>query len=218
MDQSALDTNYAATGFNNRLGFGKRPALVMIDFVQAYFVEGAPLYHPDFAPSLAAGVRLKAAAQAAGIPVVVTRVEVQKNGVGGGIFFEKLRHALVCFEPGNPMGEFPPALDVTDSDILISKRYPSAFFGTPLASILTAMGVDTVILSGVSTSGCVRATCIDAVSNGFRPIIVREAVGDRHETVHEVNLYDMNAKYGDVLTESVVTEYLQSFAQQREAA
>ncbi len=212
MDQTALDTNYASTGFNTRLGFGKRPALVMIDFVQAYYVEGAPLYHPDFGPSLESGVRLKTLANAAAIPVAITRMEIQKNGVGGGIFYEKIKHALTSFEPGNPLGDFPPTLKVEESDIIISKRYASAFFGTGLAPALTAMGVDTVILCGVSTSGCVRATCVDAISHGFRPVVVREAVGDRHATVHEVNLYDMNAKYGDVLGEDEVTRYLQSIA------
>jgi len=212
MDRSSLDTNYASTGFNSRLGFGKKPALVMIDFVEAYFTEGSPLYHADFAPSLASGVRLKELAEAANIPVILTRMEVQKDGVGGGIFYEKLKHAFVSFEPGNPLGDFPASLSVCDSDIIISKRYASAFFGTGLASALTALGVDTVILSGVSTSGCVRATCVDAISYGFRPVVVREAVGDRHPTVHEVNLYDMNAKYGDVVGETEVVQYLQTLA------
>lgn len=209
MDRSSLDTNYASTGFNSRLGFGQRPALVMIDFVEAYFTEGSPLYHADFAPSLDSAVRLKKLANELNIPVVLTRMEVQKNGVGGGIFYEKLKHAFVSFEPGNPLGDFPASLDVRDTDIIISKRYASSFFGTGLAPALTALGVDTVVLTGVSTSGCVRATCVDAISYGFRPAVVREAVGDRHPTVHEVNLYDMNAKYGDVVGETEVVQYLQ---------
>lgn len=208
MDKTSLDSNYADTGFNTRLGFGKKPALLMIDLVQAYFVDGSPLYHPQFAPSLAASIRLKAAAYRARIPVALTRVEVQKGGVGGGVFFEKIRQSLTSFEPGNPLGDFPPGLTVEPSDIVISKRYPSAFFGTALAPALTTLGVDTVILCGVSTSGCVRASCVDAISYGFRPMVVREAVGDRHRDVHEVNLYDMNAKYGDVISEAKATAYL----------
>ena len=209
MDQTALDANYANTGFNTRLGFGKKPALLMIDYVQAYFVDGSPLYHADFGPSLAAGIRLKNAAHQAHIPVALTRMEVQKGGVGGGVFFEKLQSTFASsFEPGNPLGDFPPGLSVIDSDIVISKRYASAFFGTALAPALTAMGVDTVILCGVSTSGCVRASCVDAISHGFRPIVVREAVGDRHPAVHEANLYDMNAKYADVVSENEIMAYL----------
>jgi maleamate amidohydrolase len=181
---------------------------VLIDLVQAYFVEGSPLYHPLFEPSLAASIRLKAAAHRAGIPVVLTRLEVQKDGVGGGVFFEKIRHALLSFEPGNPLGDLPAGLEAEPSDIVIWKRYASAFFGTALAPALTTLGVDTVLLAGVSTSGCVRATCVDAISHGFRPMIVREAVGDRHPDIQEANLYDMNAKYADVIGEEEAMAYL----------
>ena len=208
MDKASLDANYADTGFNKRLGFGKKPALVMIDLVQAYFVEGSPLFHPSFRPSLDASIRLKAAARKASVPVAVTRVETQKGGVGGGVFFEKARVGMSCFEPGNPLGDFPVGLDIEPSDLVISKRYPSVFFGTPLASALTSMGIDTVILCGVSTSGCVRASCVDAMSYGFRPMVVREAVGDRHPDVQESNLYDMNAKYADVISEAEALAYL----------
>lgn len=209
MDKTILDSNYQNTGFNSRLGFGKRPVLLLIDLVQAYFVEGSPLYHPLFGQSLETSIRLKAAAQRAGIPVAITRMEVQKAGIGGGVFFEKIRHALVSFEPGNPLGDFPPNLQVDESDIVISKRYPSAFFGTALAPALTTLGIDTVLLCGVSTSGCVRASCVDAISHGFRPMVVREGVGDRHPDIQQANLYDMNAKYADVINEDEALAYLQ---------
>ena len=160
-------------------------------------------------------VRLKAAAQRAGIPIVVTRVEVQKNGVGGGVFYEKIRRNLQCMEPGNPLGDFPPSLKIEPSDIVISKRYPSAFFGSPLTAALVAAGVDTVLLCGVSTSGCVRASCVDAISYGFRPMVVRDACGDRHPDVQEANLYDMNAKYADVISEAEAISYLKSHQPQR---
>jgi maleamate amidohydrolase len=212
MDTTALDSNYANTGFNSRLGFGKKPALVMIDLVQAYFVDGSPLYHPLFRPSLDSSIRLKAAAHRADIPVVLTRMEVQKGGVGGGVFFEKIRQSLMSFEPGNPLGDFPPGLSTQDSDIIISKRYPSAFFATALAPALTTLGVDTVILCGVSTSGCVRASCVDAISHGFRPMVVKDAVGDRHPDIHNANLYDMNAKYADVISENEAVAYLLGLA------
>lgn len=127
MDKTELDTNYANTGFNTRLGFGRKPALVLIDLVQAYFVENSLLYHPLFGPSLDASIRLQAAARAAGIPVVITRLEVQKGGVGGGVFFEKIQKSLESFEPGNPLGDLAPGLDVLPADIVIWKRYASAF-------------------------------------------------------------------------------------------
>lgn len=210
MNKDSLDANYANTGFNSRLGFGKKPALLMIDLVKAYFVEGSPLYHPLFKPSLDSSLRLQAAAKRAGIPVAFTRLDVQKGGVGGGVFFEKIRHSLMSFEPGNPLGEFPPGLVPDPSDIIIAKRYASAFFGTALAPALTTLGVDTVLLCGVSTSGCVRASCVDAISHGFRPMVVREAVGDRHPDIQAANLYDMNAKYGDVIGEQEALDYLQA--------
>ena len=94
------------------------------------------------------------------------------------------------------------------SKLVISKQYPSAFFGTSLASTLTSMGIDTLIHTGLSTSGCVRATCVDCCSYGFIPIIVRDAVGDRHSAPHEANLFDMDAKYGDVVSEAEVVAYL----------
>lgn len=208
MDKNSQDANYANTGFNARLGFGRKPVLLLIDLVQAYFVEGSPLYHPMFRPSLESSIRLLAAARQAGILVALTRVEVQQGGVGGGVFFEKIRTSLLSFQPGNPLGDFPPGLTVEESDIVISKRYASAFFGTALAPALTARGVDTVLLGGVSTSGCVRASCVDAISHGFRPMVVREAVGDRHPDIQEANLYDMNAKYADVVSEEETMAYL----------
>ncbi len=92
--------------------------------------------------------------------------------------------------------------------MVITKQYASAFFGTPLAATLTANGNDTLIITGVSTSGCIRATAIDTIQNGFIPIIVRDAVGDRHAQVHDANLFDIQAKYGDVVSESDVLDYL----------
>lgn len=208
MDIDSLNKNYENTGFNRPLGFGQRPALVLIDLVRAYFVEGAPLYHPLFWQSLESSIRLKAAAREANVPVVLTKMDVQKGGVGGGVFFEKIRESLLSFEPGNPLGEFANGLTLESEDILISKRYASSFFGTPLTSALLALGVDTVLLCGVSTSGCVRATCVDAISLGFRPMVVREAVGDRHPDIQQANLFDMNAKYADVIGESEALAYL----------
>ena len=100
-----------------------------------------------------------------------------------------------------PWAPGPKLLKVADDELVISKQYPSAFFGTSLASTLTVWGIDTLIHTGLSTSGCVRATCVDCCSHGFIPIVVRDAVGDRHPAPHEANLFDMDAKYGDVVSE-----------------
>lgn len=207
-----LSNNYGSTGFSRRLGFGKKPVLLLIDLVEAYFREGTPLYHPNFAPALESSVRLHEAAKKAGIPVILTRVEYQRGGIDGGVFFEKCRLPLLCFEEGNPLGDFPPSLKVAPDDTIITKKYASSFFGTPLSPMLSAMGVDTVLMGGVSTSGCVRATAVDCCSSGFRPMVVREAVGDRHPEPHEANLFDINAKYGDVVSEAETLAYITALA------
>ena len=125
------------------------------------------------------------------------------------MFFKKAK-PLVNFLEGSTTSGWPAGLDIVEDDIVVSKQYPSAFFGTSLSSTLTALGVDTVILTGLTTSGCVRASCIDASSYGFRPIIVEDACGDRHEDPHRANLFDMNAKYGDVVSESNAAQYLEN--------
>lgn len=214
MDQKneALDANYATSGFNARLGFGKSPAVLLIDLAEAYFREGSPLYHPRFQPAAESCIRLQEAAHAAGVPVILTRVEIDKGGRDAGIFFKKSKVPLLCFNPGNPLADLIPSLKVAPSDIIVTKRYASSFFGTHLAAMLTSMGIDTLIMGGVSTSGCVRATALDTCQHGFRPIVVEEACGDRHPEPHNSNLFDINAKYGDVVREKEALDYLATFA------
>ena len=205
-----LDANYARAGYHHRLGFGRRPALVLIDFVQAYFVPESPLY-AGVEDCLASALRVLQAARHARILRVFTNVAYQPGGLDGGVFFRKVP-ALSCMEKGNPLGGWPQGLLPEPGELVISKQYPSAFFGTSLAATLTASGVDTVILTGVTTSGCVRATCVDTISHGFIPIVVREAVGDRAAGPHEASLYDMSAKYADVVSEAEAIEALQRVA------
>ena len=202
-----LSENYAKA-YGNRLGFGDRPALILVDFVQAYFDEGCELY-AGVEGALASALRVRAAARANGITVTYTNVVYQDNGADGGVFFKKAP-VLKNFIAGNPMGGWPKGLRPADDELVISKQYPSAFFGTSLASTLHVMGVDTLIITGVTTSGCIRATCVDAMSHGFIPVVVADACGDRHEAPHDANLFDMNAKYADVIGEAEVVEYLQS--------
>ena len=125
----------------------------------------------------------------------------------GGRFYQKAK-PLRYFIEGNPMGAWPKGLDPQDNELVISKQYPSAFFGTSLASTLTAMGVDNVILTGLTTSGCVRASCVDSMSHGFITTVVRDACGDRHSEPHEANLFDMQAKYADVVSEEEIIAHL----------
>ena len=200
-----LSTNYEKA-YDSRLGFGQRPALILVDFVQAYFDHDCALY-AGVEDALAAALRVREVARAAGIPVIYTNVVYQEDGADGGVFFKKAP-VLKNFIVGNPMGDWPSDLQPADDEIVISKQFPSAFFGTSLASTLQDMDIDTLIITGVTTSGCIRATCVDTMSHGFIPIVVEDACGDRHESPHEANLFDMNAKYADVVNEAEAIEYL----------
>lgn len=200
-----LEQNYRGA-FDGRLGFGEKPALILVDFVQAYFDKSSPLY-AGVEDALASALRIRSAARNADIPVIYTNVVYQDGGANGGVFFRKVP-ALEVFVAGNPLGGWPDGFEPAADELVISKQYASAFFGTSLAATLTASGVDTLIITGVTTSGCIRATCIDTVSNGFIPVVVEDACGDRHEAPHIANLFDMNAKYGDVVNEQSVTDYL----------
>lgn len=192
--------------FGNRIGFGQRPAVLLIDFVQAYFDPDCVLF-ADVADALASAIRVRDAARVAGVPVIYTNVVYHPSLIDGGRFMQKTP-LLDVFIAGSPMGAWPDALQPSPDELVISKQYPSAFFGTSLAATLTAMEVDSVILTGLSTSGCVRATCVDPSSHGFIPIVVADACGDRHAAPHEANLFDMNAKYADVVSEAEVLAYM----------
>jgi maleamate amidohydrolase len=203
----SLDDNYKRA-YANRIGFGKKPALILVDFVEAYYDKACDLYAGAGARSaLDVALRVRAAAHRANIPVVLTNVVYHPTAINGGRFMQK---ALVLknFLEGSPMGAWPQGLVPTKDELIVSKQYPSAFFGTSLASTLTTLGIDTLMIAGLTTSGCVRATCVDACSHGFIPIVVEEACGDRHEAPHKANLFDMNAKYADVVGEAEAVAYL----------
>lgn len=194
--------------YGNKLGYGKRPALILVDFVEAYFDKGCELY-ADVDQSLASALRVREAASAQNVPIVFTNLVYQQGGADGGVFYQKVK-PLRHFQKGEPMGAWPKSLDPADNELVISKQYPSAFFGTSLASTLTGLNIDSLIITGLTTSGCVRATCIDSVSHGFITIVVADACGDRHEDPHQANLFDMDAKYADVVNEASVIAYLNS--------
>jgi nicotinamidase-related amidase len=172
-------------------------------------VEGSPLY-AGVEPARVAAQALLTAARRTPIPVVHTNVQYQPGGRDGGVFFRKVP-ALRCFETGaHPdLASFAAGLEPIAGETVITKQYASAFFGTTLASTLTALGVDTLLIAGVSTSGCVRASAVDACQHGFIPLVVREAVGDRHPAPHEANLFDLQAKYAEVVGLQLALEYLQ---------
>ncbi|WP_238008651.1 isochorismatase family protein [Dactylosporangium sp. AC04546] len=205
---SELDDDYAAAGFGGHLEWGESPAVLVIDMVRAYFKPGADLYMGS-RDCLDATERVLAAARRGGVPVIYTRVEYGPGGVDGGLFFRKVGalRSFVAGEGGD-LGEIMPEIAPQPGDLVIAKQYASAFFGTSLSATLAALRVDTVVLCGVSTSGCVRATAVDAISHGYVPIVVRQGVGDRDPRPHEANLFDLAAKYAEVWDEAAVVERL----------
>lgn len=196
---SAAD-NYAGV-YEGRLQPGSRPALLIVDVVTAYLTEGSALFMETAAAARDSNIRLAQAARAAGVPVVFTNVRYKPDGSDGGVFYRKAP-VLKAFVEGSPLGAFPEGLAPQGSERVVTKQYPSAFFGTGLAEALHAEGIDTLLVTGYSTSGCVRASALDAMQYGFVPLVVREACADRHEGPHEANLFDLQAKYAEVISEA----------------
>lgn len=191
------EDDYRAAGFSGRLPRGTRHALLIIDMVQAYLDPGCPL-KLDGEAAVATSRRLLDAARAAGAPVVFTTVRYTPGGREGGLFYRKVP-ALETFVEGSPFGDFPPSLTPRPDELVVVKHYPSAFFGTSLASTLRVLGVDSVIVTGFSTSGCVRASALDALCHGFIPLVVADGCADRTADIHRHNLFDIANKIADVV-------------------
>ena len=203
-----LDENYARGTFHAHQTRGKSPALLLIDFAKAYFDPNTPLFGGQGCQrALENAQRLAKTARSFKVPVIFTEVKYTPGGANGGAFYAKIP-ALSCFDEDRETSMLAPPLQVRPGDLVFRKQYPSAFFGTALAATLAWLGVDTLLLTGVTTSGCVRASCIDSISNGFVTLVVEDAVGDRAEEVHRANLFDMSAKYADLLTTDAAIDYL----------
>ena len=198
------EDNYTGV-FDGKVGYGRNPAVVVIDFTLAYTTPGSPFFAEGVVRAVTDTVPLLEAARAAGIPVIHTKVMYHPSGADGGWFVRKVP-ALRKLIPGEPLAEIDPKVAPLPEEVVIVKQYPSPFFGTPLAPMLATLGVDTLILAGCSTSGCVRAGALDGVQHGYRVIVPRECVGDRHDGPHDANLFDINAKYGDVVGREEVIE------------
>ena len=201
-----LKKNYQRSGFGQALGFGQRPALLVVDFVKAYLDQDSPLY------AGVEGVRdqcieLLEICRTAGLPIFHSNVSYRPGSPDGGVFRRKLP-LLEVFEVGSTLAEFATGLEPRAGESVVTKQYASAFFGTPLASSLAMLGVDSVLIAGVTTSGCVRASALDALQHGFVSIVVEDAVGDRHAAPHQANLFDLESKYSDLITVAEVGRLL----------
>ena len=198
-------------GFHGRAGFGRRPALLVID-VNVGFTDPASPLVCELDGVVAAIGRLLDEARRAQIPVVYTTVSyTEGDRTAAAAFIEKVP-ALLTLEAGSRWVEIDPRVAPLPHEPVLNKLFASAFFGTALSSLLAAAGCDSVIVTGASTSGCVRATAVDALQHGYRPLVPRDAVGDRNPSAHEANLYDIDAKYGDVVSLDEAVAHLEELA------
>ena len=203
-------------GFGLKIGFGERPALLVVDMLKGFTDPDMPL-GSNLDAQIEAQEPLLAAAHERHIPVIFSTVMYHEADVrDAGIWALKQRGALTLTADSEAV-KIDPRLDRRPDDSLLMKRYASCFFGTDLVPRLTSRQIDTLIITGCTTSGCVRATAVDAVQNGFRPMVVREAVGDRSLAAHEQSLFDLNAKYADVVSLDETLHYLRTVGHNRPA-
>ncbi len=192
------DARYSGV-FDGHLQPGRSPALLLVDMVVAYTQTDSPLYCETAASALEIAATLAQRARQSRCPVVLTNVVYEPGGADGGVFYRKVP-ALRVFTQGSPLGAFSDILEPEAGDLVVTKKYPSAFFATGLAETLRHLDVDTVVIGGFSTSGCVRASALDAMQYGFLPFVVRDACADRHPDPHDASLFDLQAKYAEVVT------------------
>ena len=209
MSQQTLNDNYQGV-WGNRIGFGKKPALLLVDFMQSYTTSSEPLYAPDVVKAVQEAEEVLNFARKQGVTVIHTNILYQaKDQLDGGMWVKK-SPVMAAMVASNPATRFCPEVEPLSGELVITKNYASAFFGTSLASVLRTQDIDTIVIVGCSTSGCVRASAVDAVQHGFRTIVIRECVGDRHQAPHEANLFDIDSKYGDVVSKGEAMNYFQN--------
>lgn len=201
---------YVRQRFGQKLGFGSHPALLIVDFVKA-FVDPSQFGGGNIPEAVEATVPLLAMFRERRLPVVFTRVIYAEDGSDGTVHCLKVPR-LKTLTRSNPESDVVSSLAPQSGEIVIDKRLPSAFFESGLHGILHGKGVDTIVVAGCTTSGCVRASVLDGLCHGFRPIVPRECVGDRALSPHEANLFDLGQKYADVMSVADVIAHLQKIA------
>jgi len=201
------ENNMSETIWGRRMGFGKKPALLIVDLTRAFTEEGRPL-GASMPATMEAANALLDSAHKSNTPVIFTTVSYDSDTLqDAGIWVTKIG-GLEDLKSGSNGVDTSPQLHRESRDGLLVKKYASCFFGTDLVSRLLAGRCDTLILAGCSTSGCIRATAVDAIQYGFRPIVVEDAVADRWPEAHQQSLSDLKAKYADVLPLGEVLAYL----------
>jgi maleamate amidohydrolase len=200
---------YSDRGLGGRQGAGTRPALVIVDLNRGFTDPASPL-HCDTDAAVEATARLLEAARAHGCPVAFTTIQYDEAGKRVAKAFIDKVPTLLTLAPDTPWPEIDSRITPLASEPVLIKLFASAFFGTPLAPMLAAAHCDTIIITGASTSGCVRATAVDGMQHGYRVVVPRDAVADRAAAPHEANLFDIDAKYGDVVSTEEALELLRS--------
>jgi len=208
--QHATRLDYERKGFAGRSGYGRSPALLVVDFINGFTDPASPL-GGDFGREVAATAQLQERFRRAGLPIVYTTIAYAHDLHDGGLFVKKVP-SLAILKRGSPLTEVDKRLRPRAGERVLEKQYASAFFGTDLDGYLRSLSVDTVVMTGCTTSGCIRASAVDSLQYGYHTLVVRDAVGDRAPGPHEANLFDIDAKYADVVSLSNVLDYLRSFA------
>lgn len=200
--------DYEAKGFAGRSGYGNKPALLIVDFINGFTDPTTPL-GGNFGAEVAVTADLMQVFRAAALPVVFTTVVYEQDLRDGGVFVKKVP-SLGILTRGSPMVEVDDRLRPLPGEYVAEKKFASAFFGTDVDTYLKSRGVDTLVITGCTTSGCVRASAVDSLQYGYITVVVRDGVGDRAQGPHEANLFDIDAKYGDVVSSPEVHAYLKS--------
>lgn len=204
-------------GFGLKIGFGERPALIVIDMINAFTDANMPL-GANLDAQIEATKPLVAVAHERDVPVIFSTVMYEDAEFKDAGLWVLKHSGTRTLKAGTDAVKVDKRLDFRAGDSLLVKKYASCFFGTDLVPRLLTRHVDTLIVTGCTTSGCVRATAVDAIQTGLRPIVVREAVGDRSVAAHEQSLFDLNAKYADVVSLDETLQYLKTIAHNRPAA
>jgi nicotinamidase-related amidase len=199
---------YSEARLGESVTMGSRPAVLVIDF-SCGFTDPASTLGSDLTAEVEATKQLLDAARAKGLPVIYTTIGFEPSLVDGGLWLQKVP-TLGELQIGGKWVEIDPRLERRDDETIVLKKGASGFFGTNLASILVSQGVDSVILCGATTSGCVRATAIDLLQYGWPTLVPRECVGDRAQAPHDANLFDIQAKYADVVPLEAALAYVES--------
>ena len=202
---------YASRGFGNKVGFGQKPALLIIDFIKGFTDTACPL-GSNLDAEVSATKQLLEIFREKELPVHFTTTAYDEAMVSAGVFVKKVP-SLAHLKFGSNWIEIDDRLAPISGEVVWTKHYASAFFGTALASALSAQKVDTLIVTGCTTSGCVRASAVDSCQHGLLTNVVRECVGDRSASAHEANLNDLNAKYADVVSLAETIIYLKNLPQ-----